>query len=80
MAPSAMDMARSISPPKSACPGVSMMFIFTPLHFIEQFFAAIVMPLSRPRSGLSLSLSSEACPSLNTPIWRNIASTSVVFP
>ena len=41
---------RSTSPPKSACPGVSTMFIFTPPKRTEVFFARIVMPFSRSRS------------------------------
>ena len=51
--PSAMFSTRSTSPPKSACPGVSMMLIFVPLYSIATFLARIVIPRSRSRSLLS---------------------------
>ena len=48
--PSAMFKTRSTSPPKSECPGVSMMLIFTPFQLILTFFERIVMPRSRSKS------------------------------
>ena len=48
--PSAILSTRSTSPPKSECPGVSMMFIFTPFQFIETFFERMVIPRSRSKS------------------------------
>ncbi len=43
-APSAIFRMRSTSPPKSACPGVSMRFTFTSPMRMPQFLARIVMP------------------------------------
>ncbi|MPN18063.1 hypothetical protein SDC9_165421 [bioreactor metagenome] len=51
--PSAILSTRSTSPPKSACPGVSMIFILTSLYRMETFFERIVIPRSRSRSLLS---------------------------
>ena len=80
MQPSAMLSTRSTSPPKSECPGVSMMLILTSLYLIDTFFERIVMPRSRSRSLLS-RMSSPAfwflrkrCPA------SSILSTSVVLP
>ena len=80
IAPSAMESARSTSPPKSACPGVSIMFIFTSSQCTEQFFAVMVIPLSFSRSMLSIILSSTPRPGLKSPLCLNMASTRVVFP
>ena len=49
-APSAIRRTRSTSPPKSACPGVSIILILIPCHWIAIFFDNIVMPRSRSRS------------------------------
>ena len=51
--PSAILSTRSTSPPKSECPGVSIILIFVPFQFIETFFERIVIPRSRSRSLLS---------------------------
>jgi len=80
MAESAMERARSTSPPKSAWPGVSIILIFMPLQVTEPFLAAMVMPRSRSRSIESMSRSSTSWPSRNIPLCLNMASTSVVFP
>ena len=79
-APSAIESARSTSPSKSECPGVSMILIFTPFHCTEQFLAAMVMPLSLSRSILSIILSLISRPCLNRPLCLNMASTRVVLP
>ncbi len=78
--PSAMLSTRSTSPPKSACPGVSIMFILYPLYSIDTFLERIVMPRSRSRSLLS-SISSPAF-WFSRKRWpaRSILSTSVVLP
>ena len=48
---------RSTSPPKSACPGVSMMLIFVPLWLTAVFLERIVIPLSFSMSLESMTLS-----------------------
>src|SRR5712672_1197524 len=78
--PSTMRRIRSTSPPKSACPGVSTMLIFTSPQRIDVFLARIVMPRSRSSGLLSMTRSTSAAPARNTPAWRSIWSTSVVFP
>ncbi len=60
---STIDRPRSTSPPKSAWPGVSMMFsvICSPLAILCRtavFLARIVMPFSRSRSPESIARSS----------------------
>ena len=78
--PSTMFRIRSTSPPKSACPGVSTMLIFTPLCITEVFFARMVIPLSRS-SGLE-SITRSATFWFSRKIWLclSIASTNVVLP
>ena len=51
--PSTIDKIRSTSPPKSACPGVSTIFILLLFHSTEVALARIVIPRSRSRSLLS---------------------------
>ena len=58
--PSAMFSTRSTSPPKSACPGVSIMLIFVPFQLMLTFFERIVIPRSR-----SKSLASSTCDELS---------------
>ena len=58
--PSTIVKPRSTSPPKSACPGVSTMFSFTPRWRTEVFFARIVMPFSRSRSIESMTRSATS--------------------
>src|SRR5262245_45564300 len=65
----------STSPPKSACPGVSIILIFTPLYASAMFLARIVMPRSRSRSFESRMHSPCNCDSRNRPLWRNRQST-----
>ncbi len=79
-APSAMLSTRSTSPPKSACPGVSMTLIFTSLYVIEMFLDNIVMPRSRSWSLLSSTRSSTCWFSRKTPAVYSRRSTSVVLP
>ena len=66
--PSTMESPRSTSPPKSACPGVSMMLIVIPsarpasraalpAYRTAVFLARMVMPFSRSRSPLSIARS-----------------------
>ena len=78
--PSTMVRPRSTSPPKSAWPGVSTMFIFTPPHRTAVFLARMVMPFSRSRSPESMTRSVTSWWAPNAPVWRSMASTSVVLP
>ena len=78
--PSTILSTRSTSPPKSACPGVSTMLIFTPLYSAEAFFAKIVMPRSRSMSFESITRSCTAWFSRKVPDCFSIPSTSVVLP
>ena len=71
---------RSTSPPKSAWPGVSTMFSFTPPQRTAVFLARIVMPFSRSRSPESMTRSVSSWWAPNAPVWRSRASTSVVLP
>ncbi len=71
---------RSTSPPKSACPGVSIMFILTPLYITAVFFERIVIPLSRSKSFESITLSCITSFSLKTLLCFKSASTKVVLP
>ena len=71
---------RSTSPPKSACPGVSMMLILTPLWFTAVFLERIVIPLSLSMSLESITLSLTCWLSLKIPDCLSSASTSVVLP
>ncbi len=79
--PSAIVNIRSTSPPKSACPGVSMILILVSFHWIAAFLEKIVMPRSRS-SSLESMISSCSAISLCKCVsdWRNKASTNVVFP
>ncbi|CAM4062270.1 hypothetical protein HEMA109418_07515 [Helcobacillus massiliensis] len=89
--PSTMDRARSTSPPKSACPGVSITLMVIPsgsptaaavgpVYRIAVFFARMVMPFSRSRSPESIARSSCFSWSPNAPPWVSMASTMVVLP
>ena len=78
--PSTVFKTLSTSPPKSACPGVSTILIFTPLNITAVFFANIVIPLSFSWSFESITLSATCSLSLNTWLCLNNASTNVVFP
>ncbi|CAI8357468.1 MAG: Uncharacterised protein [Bacteroidota bacterium] len=51
--PSAIFKTRSTSPPKSACPGVSIILILVFLYWTETFLDRIVIPRSRSKSLLS---------------------------
>src|SRR5665647_1073633 len=83
--PSTISNPRSTSPPKSACPGVSMMLMvtFSPASVMcstAVFFATIVMPFSRSRSIESMTWVLTSWLARNAPDCHSIASTSVVFP
>ena len=78
--PSTMVRPRSTSPPKSACPGVSMMLILTPLWRTAVFLARMVMPFSRSRSPESMTRSLTDWLSRNAPDCQSMASTRVVLP
>ena len=65
--PSTMDKARSTSPPKSACPGVSTMLMCVPFQLTAQFFAKIVMPRSRSIALLSMTVSTTFSWSAKVP-------------
>ena len=78
--PSAILSTRSTSPPKSECPGVSIMLILQSLYSIDTFLEVIVMPRSRSRSLLSSISSPAFLLSLNSLPASSILSTSVVFP
>ena len=80
MHPSAIFMTLSTSPLKSACPGVSMIFIFVPLNIIEVFLARIVMPFSLSRGLLSIINSPGSSRSLKVLFCFSKASTKVVLP
>src|SRR5206468_798684 len=71
-APSAIFSTRSTSPPKSAWPGVSMMFTLVPPSVKAMFFAKIVMPRSRSRSLESRMHSPRSSLSRNRPDCRII--------
>lgn len=73
-------MIRSTSPPKSACPGVSMMFTRVSSYLIAVFFAKIVIPRSLSKSLLSIARSATVSLSRNVPDWRSNWSTRVVLP
>ena len=77
---STINRLRSTSPPKSACPGVSTMLRRTPSTSIVVCLARIVIPFSRSRSIESRTRSTKAWFDLKAPVWRSIASTSVVLP
>ncbi len=51
---------RSTSPPKSACPGVSMILIFVFLYITAVFFDNMVMPRSRSMSLESMTRSATS--------------------
>ncbi len=51
---------RSTSPPKSAWPGVSIIFIFVPLYVTAVFFERIVIPRSLSISFESITLSATS--------------------
>ena len=70
----------STSDEKSACPGVSTMFIFTSPCITEQFLEYMVIPLSLSMSSESITQSATSSLALNTPLWFKKASTNVDFP
>ena len=78
--PSTIVSPRSTSPPKSACPGVSMMFSLTSPTRTAVFFARIVIPFSRSRSIESMTRSLTSWFSRKEPACQSSASTSVVLP
>ena len=78
--PSTMVSARSTSPPKSACPGVSTMLNVMSFHTSDVFFARIVIPFSRSRSIESMTRSATVSLTRNAPDCCSIESTSVVLP
>ena len=78
--PSTIFKILSTSPPKSACPGVSTIFIFISLYRMDVFLARIVIPLSFSRSLESMTLSVIASFALNIPLCLSIPSTRVVLP
>ena len=78
--PSTMLRTRSTSPPKSAWPGVSMMFTFVSLYVTAVFLERMVMPRSRSRSLLSITRVSTFSFSRNTLDCASMESTSVVLP
>src|SRR6476646_1289951 len=78
--PSTIVSPRSTSPPKSAWPGVSTMFSFTPRWWTAVFLARIVIPFSRSRSIESITRTATSWPSRKAPDCQSIASTSVVLP
>src|SRR3990172_6856502 len=79
-APSTIVRPRSTSPPKSACPGVSTMLIFTSPYRTAAFLARIVIPFSRSRSVESRARSGSSNRESSWPDCRSMASTSVVLP
>ncbi len=84
--PSTMFKTRSTSPPKSACPGVSTILIFTcsPIASskieIDVFLARMVIPRSRSSSFESITRSTTCWFSRKILACFNIPSTSVVLP
>src|SRR6266545_5258777 len=78
--PSTIVSPRSTSPPKSACPGVSMMLSLVSPYRTAVFLARIVIPFSRSRSIESMTRSATSCPDRKAPDCQSIASTSVVLP
>ena len=78
--PSTIFMIRSTSPPKSACPGVSMMLIFVPLYSTAVFFAKIVIPRSFSIAFESIARSCNWVWLSNVWDCFNNSSTNVVFP
>ena len=75
-----VDKILSTSPPKSACPGVSTIFMCTPCQRNPVFFDRIVIPLSRSNSLLSMTLASSFSVLPRVPESLSNLSTSVVFP
>ena len=78
--PSTIDKARSTSPPKSACPGVSTILMWVPSQLTAQFLAKMVMPRSRSIALLSITVSTTFSCSAKVPDWRKSWSTMVVLP
>ena len=71
---------RSTSPPKSACPGVSIILILVPLYVTAVFLERMVIPLSRSIALESMTLSATSWFSLKTPLCFKSSSTRVVLP
>ena len=78
--PSTIFKTLSTSPPKSACPGVSTIFILMSLYITDVFLAKIVIPLSFSKSFESITLSATCSFVLKVPLCLNSASTNVVLP
>ena len=82
--PSTMPRIRSTSPPKSACPGVSMMLMrvspAAPCHSTDVHLARMVIPRSRSWSLESMARSACASLARKMPDWASSWSTSVVLP
>ena len=78
--PSTIDKILSTSPPKSACPGVSTIFILIPFHSTLVALARIVIPRSRSKSLESIALSTTSWFSLKAPDCFKSSSTRVVLP
>src|SRR5207244_2546146 len=66
--------------PKSAWPGVSTMLTLVSPQRTAVFFDRIVMPRSRSSGFESITRSPTCWLARNTPAWRSIWSTNVVFP
>ena len=75
-----MARARSTSPPKSACPGVSTRLILVSRHWIEAALARMVIPRSRSWSVESITRSTLSWWAANTPVADSMESTRVVLP
>ena len=80
MTPFTIFSTRSTSPPKSACPGVSIILIFVPLYMTAVFLERIVIPRSRSMALLSMTRSATSWFSRNTPLCFKSSSTRVVLP
>ena len=78
--PSTICRMRSTSPPKSACPGVSTIFILIPLYITLVFFERIVIPRSRSRSFESITRSLTDSFARKVPLCFKSWSTRVVLP
>ena len=71
---------RSTSPPKSACPGVSIILIFVFLYITAVFLERMVIPRSLSISLESITRSATSWFSRNTPLCFKSSSTKVVLP
>src|ERR1039458_538936 len=57
-----------------------MMLMVRSCHFTAVFLARMVIPFSRCKSPDSMTRSVSSSWSVKEPVWRNMASTKVVFP